>query len=406
MRSQRCLLNAFLLTSSASLFACGGDEVVGSTTGSPTTGSLVITTMTSGADPDPDGYIVQVDADRLAIGLSATIQKQGLLPGSHTVSLSGVAANCTVSGEAARTSTILRGDTSQVEFAIECVTKPPTSPPGHIVFRGIVDGLEDIYIMNADGSGVRNLTNSPTPFNALNATFNNFPALSPDGRRVAFDSYHDNEDHLVIWDTTGVSEQEIPVEFFYGPVAWAPEGTRLALVAASADRSGMEIWVVNSDGTGLRQLTHLGGLNTGPVWSPDGQRLALAHADTVTYIPQLYLVDADGSNTREFTDVPAGVDRISWSPDGSRLAFEAWVAGGESEIFVMPTAPGATAQRITFNSGLDRWPDWSPDGTALTFFSDRAGGAFEIYTMDANGQHPRQLTHGTGFSADSPDWGP
>jgi hypothetical protein len=80
--------------------ACGGESL----TVPPTTGTLQVTTSTGGAEPDPDGYVVQVDGGpEQAIGASGTLQLVNVDAGTHVVQLSGVAANCSVGGDNPRT---------------------------------------------------------------------------------------------------------------------------------------------------------------------------------------------------------------------------------------------------------------------------------------------------------------
>ena len=97
--------------------ACGGDSL----TIPSNTGVLEVSTSTTGSEPDPDGYTLQVDADQpQAIGASATLQVQNLTPGTHNVLLSGMAANCSVSGDNPQTVTIAVGEKTSVAFALVC----------------------------------------------------------------------------------------------------------------------------------------------------------------------------------------------------------------------------------------------------------------------------------------------
>ena len=94
----------------------------------PTTGNLTVTTTTGGTGSDPDGYTVTVDGASQAIGVNSTVTFQGLVAGSHSVSLSGIASNCTVSGQNPRTVTVTAGGTQQTNFTITC-SAPPNQPP-------------------------------------------------------------------------------------------------------------------------------------------------------------------------------------------------------------------------------------------------------------------------------------
>src|SRR5437773_921536 len=96
--------------------ACGEGPLV------PTTGAIRVALTTTGADPDADGYAVTLDgAAPQTVGVNATLLLRDLGTGSHTVALSGLAANCTASGENPRGVTVRAGDTVQVAFAVVCV---------------------------------------------------------------------------------------------------------------------------------------------------------------------------------------------------------------------------------------------------------------------------------------------
>ena len=112
----------------------GGTATVSySVTCSTPSGTLTVSTSTSGSSLDPDGYTVRVDGvnDR-SIGISGSTSYSGLTAGSHTVTLSGVASNCTVSGGTARTVTVPAGGTVTVAYSVSCVTpnRAPTVNAG------------------------------------------------------------------------------------------------------------------------------------------------------------------------------------------------------------------------------------------------------------------------------------
>src|SRR5439155_394789 len=94
------------------------------------TGNIAITAATSGAsgDLDPDGYTVTLDGTTSrAIGINASVTFTGLTPGSHSVVLSGVAANCTVSGGTSRTVSVTAGSTASTSYSISCAPTGPTT---------------------------------------------------------------------------------------------------------------------------------------------------------------------------------------------------------------------------------------------------------------------------------------
>jgi predicted RNA-binding protein with TRAM domain len=145
VRALNQFTTAFLLCLAGSTLACG-DEV----TPPSTTGTLEITTTTTGVEPDPDGYTVQVDAGATqSIGSSATLQNPDLPPGSHTVQLGGLAANCTVA-QNPRTVSVAAGETSTVSFAVTC-----SASTGAVQITSATTGPapdEDGYIVTVDGT--------------------------------------------------------------------------------------------------------------------------------------------------------------------------------------------------------------------------------------------------------------
>src|SRR5207302_4336140 len=102
----------------------------------PTTGDLVVSTTTGGSDLDPDGYTVTVDGASQAIGTSGNVTFSTLPAGAHTVGLSGVAANCAVSGQNPRSANVPAGGVGHADFAITCVAPPPPQDHAPVVNAG------------------------------------------------------------------------------------------------------------------------------------------------------------------------------------------------------------------------------------------------------------------------------
>ncbi|HEX6615664.1 MAG TPA: hypothetical protein VF046_05105 [Gemmatimonadales bacterium] len=137
------LLVAFLALG----LGCGGG---GADLAGPAVGSLDVTTSTSGPEPDADGYSVSLDGGAAApIGANATRRQDGLAPGAHSVTLSGVAANCTVSAGASRSVNVTVDAVASAEFAVTCV---PTT--GAIQVTAQASGADqdpDGYTVTLDG---------------------------------------------------------------------------------------------------------------------------------------------------------------------------------------------------------------------------------------------------------------
>jgi probable HAF family extracellular repeat protein len=156
--------------------SCGGGDVT-----APTTGSLEITTATSGSEPDIDGYAVTVDGGGAAsIASNGSVRRDNLESGSHSVHLAGMAANCGVDGDNPRSVTVTPGGTATASFSISCDPTPP--PTGTIEVTTATTGSQpdpDGYTVNLDGGAAHPIE--------TNATIT-IAAVVPGGRSVALAS--------------------------------------------------------------------------------------------------------------------------------------------------------------------------------------------------------------------------
>lgn len=202
-----------------------------------------------------------------------------------------------------------------------------------------------------------------------------------------------------------------------------PLTTAAAPVLASAGKfldsgliafsTGEHIYVMNSDGSGLRPVT--GGIPgsryTHPALSPDARTIAFISNDgTSEHI--LYLVGIDGTGLQRLTSRNIPLAEPAWSPDGSQIAyvqgFDTTVNGVATftacapEIYVIDIASGKEASLTLGAGGTD--PAWSPDATRIAFSSMRDGN-YEIYTTDLKGDKVQRLTH-TDWSEAEPAWSP
>jgi Tol biopolymer transport system component len=186
------------------------------------------------------------------------------------------------------------------------------------------------------------------------------------------------------------------------------DGTTEGKIAFSA---GGDIYVMNSDGSDLRPITHDGRAvdERQPAISPDGTLIAFSSNRDGNY--NIFVADLDGSNIRPLAKSEDFNVDPAWSPDGRKIAFvrgEDLTEGGVAymttcppEIFVM-NVDGSGEVRLTTGGGAD--PAWSPDGTHIAFSSHRTGN-YEIYSMSADGGDLHQLTNTNKTSAD-PVWSP
>lgn len=152
-----------------------------------------------------------------------------------------------------------------------------------------------------------------------------------------------------------------------------PRGERVCFGIPAS--TGQEIASVARDGTGRRTLT-AGGINNWPAYSPDGASVAFCSSRDGEF--DLYVMADDGTNVRRVSKLDGMQLRPAWSPDGRRLAFT-WNRGGRYEIHAINT-DGTGLVRLAAAAERSDYPAWHPDGTAVVFVGERAG-AFDLYRV-------------------------
>jgi len=278
------------------------------------------------------------------------------------------------------------------------------SPDGRkIAFASRRDGDREIYLVNADGSGTRNLTRNPAADFA--------PIWSPNGRKIAFESDRDRDAEIYVMNADGSGQRNLTRNSLLdeNPV-WSPDGRKIAFIGTREHNS--DVYVMNADGSGQRRLTRgmgplfrLRGTPSGlsrppsPAWSPDGQRIAFLGKPNGGW--ELYVINVNGSDQRRLTYSGAGSP--AWSPDGQTIAF---VSSSPEEAFgvYVVNADGSGQRNLSRSLAYDAEPAWSPDGRSIAFRSTRDGNA-EIYVVNADGSGLRRLTHSPGRDG-SPAWSP
>jgi len=245
-----------------------------------------------------------------------------------------------------------------------------------IAFASNRGGNYNIYVMNADGSNLRQLTNDPA--------WDTQPAWSPDGRQMAFISDRGGLDGIYVMNADGSD----PHFLIRGSVpAWSPQGDQIVYLSGHPQVRGFfALYVMNLRENNSKQLSDLV-VEGRAAWSPNGTKIAFANPFAIS------VMNSDGSNVARLTDQKAQSGSPTWSPDGTQIAFPRHDldGNGRMEIYVM-NADGTNLRRLTNHPAWDGGPSWSADGRRIAFSSVRDGNA-EIYVIDVDGQNLRNLTN-------------
>jgi TolB protein len=268
--------------------------------------------------------------------------------------------------------------------------------PGHakgigqtkIAFKvgpGIGDG--EIYIADFDGHNAQAVTHDETIVAA--------PAWVPGKLALCYTSYKLGNPDIFYHDlSTGERRTLANFSGLNTSAAPSPDGHKVAMILSKS--GSPDVWVANTDGSGLTQLTKTPEDESSPCWSPDGQWICFA--TKVQGRRQLAKVPAAGGALQRITT--AGVSNPTepdWSPDGKYIAFTR--QGGDFDICVVP-ASGGTATLLV--SGED--PSWSPNSRTL-IFGRRVGGRYVLSLLDVLTKQTKDISRLSGSpSSSQPSW--
>jgi Tol biopolymer transport system component len=239
----------------------------------------------------------------------------------------------------------------------------------------VAENGHDIYALNADGSGNRNLTNTPNVREAE-------PVWSPDGKKIVFNRDFD----IYVMNADGSGQRNLTRSTAReGEPNWSPDGKKIVYIGPRLGNSA--VYVMNADGSGKKNLTDgTSRWEGGPRWSPDGRQIAFNAFRNGSQ--DVYVVNSDGTGFRNLSNHPSGNGFPYWSPNSSKIAFST-NRKGSPEVYVMGRY-GGSKTNLTQTAAIEEIPQgWSPGGARILF---QVG--LQIWVMNADGTNKKRIYQG------------
>jgi TolB protein len=291
--------------------------------------------------------------------------------------------------------------------------------------------VRDLVVYEASSSGITNIfTIDPASAEVQQLTegddFDGNPAWSPDGDRIVFVSNRDGQQRydIYVMDADGTNVQRITDTPDSGEMSprFSPDGERIAYVSEFSD--GWSVWHMAADGTDARKIAGDYAFAEFPAWMPEANEIFFAaierEGEIASNATDIYA--STGSNTAHIFSVDletlevqtrirtAGIDVCPHiTPDGTQLLYASTRTedNAKHRIYVHDLSStdttGASDTPLTDEAARSDYPDPSPDGSQIIFTTDRDGNT-EMYVMDADGGNQRRLTTTPGTRENVPDW--
>ena len=267
---------------------------------------------------------------------------------------------------------------------------------GKIVFSSFKGENWDLFMINPDGSGLIQLTNSQEE--------EKYPVIFPDGKKLA---YATNQGEIWLREMGKESQKLGYLPENCTHPTWLPDVKKITFAAYTFKNriENSNIWIADLEKGSTKKLIGNGGIKRYPAWSPDGMVFIYSsgfRGEGNKVVEDLWIADASGGNSKILVSNKASNIQPAWSPDGEWIAFASDQVGN-MDIWLIDRLR-KNLKQLTKHKAYDSDPCWSPDGSHLCFVSTRSG-KMDIWIMDRNGENPRQLTdfkdHG---DSKEPEW--